>query len=270
MRHYRYLPFQFYERRLGNYQHVAQLTNPGSSSCRFHWCPERYLHLPLLQMFKKLPYQLMCQYLTHFLLPELLLTHLASHKGQSISQRSEHPLHLLSLRIGDLLHVYEVVTVVGVQHPVCHYLVYFYLFTLLEKVHQIQTLPVKTFVGVHYLHEGEGLLAVLPDFELRLAKLPLHEPLQVVNLVSLTLLHQGIVKKPDNRRLLPISKDKPLRYLLRLKVHNLLELVPIQSQNSALPSLLFLFYDCQRQQLIAGIGLPNTRVKGIELYISFT
>ena len=56
--------------------------------------------------------------------------------------------------------------------------------------------------------------------------------------------------------------------MLGLKVAEFFELVTIESANCGLPVLLFLFEDCQREKLVAGVGLLETIVEGLELRIS--
>ena len=87
-------------------------------------------------------------------MPEFLLAHLATDKGKPFVVYFDGPMDLFNIGVGNFLYIYEEIPVVGIEDPVCHYPIYFYLFVSLEEIYQIQTLFVECFVRIHYFDKG--------------------------------------------------------------------------------------------------------------------
>ena len=190
-----YFLLQLNQLCLRHNQLITQLTNLSSAMVRFARNTKRNIHLSFPNMLKKHLNQFVSQNTTDLLLPELQLTNLACYKRIPIRYYPQRSGHLNTNTVTHLLHIYQIVSVIWIQDPISHHSVHLYLLVSLHVLDQIDTLPVKRFITIHYLHISYRILQLLSDLELVLRKPSLHETLVIVNLVCLTFLLSWVVNK---------------------------------------------------------------------------
>ena len=92
------------------------------------------MDLPFFQMLKKLSYKPIRYYFGQFILPEFLLAHLTADKSKSFIVYFNGSMDLLNIGVGNLLYIYEEISVERIKNPVCYYPIYFYFFVSLKEI----------------------------------------------------------------------------------------------------------------------------------------